>query len=94
MNKQWQVGFDGRNMSAGEIVTKIFEQRNVDMDSFFTPQEDDFIELEALKNIDKAANIVTEGIDKDKRFLVYFDVDCDGCSSGSIMTRYLQNYTN
>lgn len=94
MNRDWQVGFDGRNMSAGEIVTKIFEQRNVDMDNFFTPQEDDFIELESFKNIDKAANIVIEGIDRGKSFLVYFDVDCDGCSSGSIMTRYLQNYTN
>ena len=94
MIKDWQVGFDGREMSAGEIVNKIFEQRNVDIDTFFHPTEDDFIDLERLKNIDSAAQIVLDGIDNDKCFEIIFDVDCDGCTSGAIMTRYLQNYTN
>ena len=39
-------------------------------------------------------NIVWNGIQDKKKFMVFADVDCDGCTSCAIIYRYLKNYTD
>jgi single-stranded-DNA-specific exonuclease len=50
--------------------------------------------FESFSNIQKASDIVIDGIKNNKIFCVYFDVDCDGICAGTIMYRYLKHYTS
>lgn len=77
------------------MVSQILHNRGInDIDEFLNPSVNSFIDYNRLINIDKAAQIVKTGIVNKKHFKVFFDVDCDGISSGSIMYRYLLNFTD
>lgn len=91
MEKLWNIKIDGRDMDSGEIIDSILESRGIDdVAEFLHPSEDDMLPLEDLKNIEKAAQTILDGIDNNKTFYVHYDVDVDGCSSGSIAARYLE----
>lgn len=91
MKKKWNIKIDGRDMDSGEIIDSILESRGIDdVAEFLHPSEDDMLPLEDLKNIEKAAQTILDGIDNNKTFYVHYDVDVDGCSSGSIAARYLE----
>ena len=95
MKKQWDVRFNGRGLGSGEIISTIFDKRRIDdFSHFLNPNEDDLIPLDRLHNIDKAFEIIDEGLIMGYKFLVYADVDCDGATSGAIMIRYLRNFTD
>ncbi len=95
MEKIWNVKIDGREMDQLEIIESLLESRGVeDFYEFLNPSSDELIPFEKLKNINKAADIILDTIDNDGTFLVYYDTDCDGISAGTIMTRYLRNYTD
>ena len=82
-------------MDEQDIVETILENRGIkDVEHFLHPQAEDMLPLGSMKNEDKAAKIVVEGIAEDKQFGVFFDVDTDGVSAGTIMTRYLRNFTD
>ena len=84
---------DCRGMDNEEIIEKVFEGRNIqDMDHFLNPTQEDMLPLDSLYRIDDAAKIVIDGIKNRKKFMVYYDVDCDGISSGTIITRYLKDF--
>ena len=91
MIKQLTAKIDGRNMEDDlEIIDAILESRNIeDLEGFLRPIEDDLVPFENMKNIDKAYQIIDDGITMDERFLVLADTDTDGVSAGAIMTRYL-----
>lgn len=92
MEKKWTVKMDCRGMTTDEIINAILEDREVaDVNALLYPPEECLIPFEEMKNIDKAANIILDGIQSNKKFLVYFDTDTDGVSSGTIATRWLQN---
>lgn len=55
-------------------------------------ETDGLLPYSAMKNIEEATNIVLNGVKNNKKFLVYADVDCDGCTSCAIMYRYLKSY--
>lgn len=95
MKKQWNIKIDGRNLSPYEITDAILESRGIynSLDVLLSA-DDDLIPYEELKNIHDAAEIILDTIEHDGMFLVFFDTDTDGVSAGSIMTRYLKNYTN
>lgn len=95
MQKIWNAKIDGRDMDQSEIIDAILENRGVDnIYEFLNPSADELIPFEKLKNIDRAADIIIDTIDNDGTFLIYYDTDCDGISAGTIMTRYLRNYTD
>lgn len=95
MEKIWNVKIDGRGMDQLEIIEALLESRGVeDFYEFLNPSSEELIPFEKLKNIDKAADIILDAIDNGGTFLVYYDTDCDGISAGTIMTRYLRNYTD
>lgn len=94
MNKEWKVGFDGRSAHQSKIIPTIFENRNVNIDKFLNPKITDIMPLSELNNIDEAFKIVEQGLENNKSFLIWADVDVDGCTSGAIMFRYLHNFTS
>lgn len=95
MKKQWGVKFDGRSLGSGEIISTIFNKRGIeDFSHFLNPNEDDLIPLDRLHNIDKAFEIIDEGLTMNYKFEVIFDTDCDGITAGSIMYKWLKNFTN
>ena len=91
MEKKWNVKYDCRGMTNGEIIDTILEDRGVeDIHALLYPDEDCLVPFEKMKNIDRAANIILNGIENNKKFLIYFDTDNDGVSSGSIATRWIK----
>ena len=94
-NNKWNIKIDGRRLTANQIIEEIFENRGIDdIDGFLHPTEKDLVPFSKMKNIDLAAEKLLYWINNDGRILVYYDSDTDGCTSGSIMTRYLQQYTD
>ena len=92
MKKKWTVKHDCRGLETNEIIDVILEDRGAeDINALLYPNEDCLIPFKKMKNIDRAAEIILDGIENGKKFLVYFDTDDDGCSSGAIATRWLRN---
>lgn len=82
-------------MEVDEIIETIMQNRGIeDREHFVNPTEKDLLPLTDLLYIDKAKDIVSSGLDDNKRFKVFFDTDLDGISSGTIMYRVLKHYTN
>ena len=91
MEKKWTVKYDCRGMGENEIIDVILQDRGVeDINALLYPNEDCLIPFERMHNIDRAAKIILDGIKNRKRFLVYYDTDQDGISSGTIATRWLR----
>ena len=93
MQKKWTVKYDCRGLETNEIIDVILEDRGVeDIHTILSPDENDLIPFEDMKNIERAAKIILNGIENNKRFLVYYDTDCDGICSGTIATRWLKHH--
>jgi len=90
--KNYEILADCRGMYEQEIIDIILENRGIkDVEHFLNPREDDL--LPTMKYMADAAKIIENGLDKDRRFGIFFDTDTDGVTAGAIMTRYLRNYT-
>lgn len=93
--KNYNILADCRGMYEQEIVDTILENRGIkDVEHFLNPREEDLLPLDSLMRIDDARQIIEKGFDNNKNFGIHWDVDTDGVSSGTIMTRYLRNYTD
>lgn len=91
MKKHLSAKIDGRQMNDTEIINAVLENRQINnITEFLHPTEADLIPFEKLKGIEEAADIINRCADMDGNFLVYFDVDADGISAGTIATKYLQ----
>lgn len=91
MEKIWKVKIDGREMDSGEIIDSLLENRGIDdINAFLYPNENNILPLEDLRNIERAAQIILDGVENNKVFYVHYDVDVDGCTAGSIAARYLE----
>ena len=72
MQKKWNVKYDCRGLSTNEIIDVILEDRGVELlGEFLYPSEDALVPFEEMKNIDRAAQIILNGIENNKKFLVY-----------------------
>lgn len=95
MIKNWNIKIDGREMDQIEIIEALMESRGIEnCNKFLNPTEDAMIPFEKLQGLEEGYQIILDTIANNGRFIVHFDVDQDGCSSGAIMTRYLLNYTD
>lgn len=91
MEKKWTVKHDCRGMGENEIIDVILQDRGVeDINALLYPNEDCLVPFEKMKNIHQAAEIILDGIKNGSKFLVYYDTDQDGISSGTIATRWLR----
>lgn len=78
-----------------DIVDIILHNRGINnVEHFLNPLKSDLLPLDSLYCIDRARKAIEQGLDKDKSFGVFFDVDLDGIAAGTIMTRYLKHYTD
>lgn len=92
--KKYNIKIDGRGLMDEEIIELIMENRGIDdVEHFLNPTEDDLLPLDALKNIDKAYEIIERHINKKSKIAILADTDTDGITSGAIIARYLKNFT-
>lgn len=92
MEKKWNVVIDGRGKDSGQIINEILEARGIeDVEHFLHPDESDLVPFEKMKNLDKAAQVILDGVEQCKKFFVHYDNDCDGATAGSIAVRYLRH---
>jgi single-stranded-DNA-specific exonuclease len=95
VEKKWVVKHDCRNLNTNEIIDVILEDRGVeDVQSLLFPTDDCLIPFEKMRNINRAAQIITKNIENDGSFFVHFDTDTDGISAGSIAVRWLREHTD
>lgn len=95
MIKQLTAKINGIGMSDAEIIDAILESRNIeDIGEFLKPSSDALIPFEEMKGLETTANVIIDAIDNNETFLIYFDNDLDGTTSGSIAYRYLKNHTD
>ena len=76
MKKNLNVLNDCRNMYDGEIIDTILQSREIkNKEEFLNPKlEDWLLPTSDLKNMDKAVNIVLDGLKRGDSFGVYADV--------------------
>lgn len=95
MEKKWVVKHDCRGLETNEIIDVILEDRGVeDIQALLYPNEDCLVPFESMRNIDRAAKIILDGIENGKKFLIYGDVDTDGACSNAIAFRWLKQHTD
>jgi single-stranded-DNA-specific exonuclease len=95
VEKKWVVKHDCRGLNTNEIINVILEDRGVeDVQALLFPTEDCLIPFEKMRNINHAAQIITQNIENDGSFFVHFDTDTDGISAGSIAVRWLKEHTD
>lgn len=93
MGKTYNIKLDERGKFVPDIMNDILKERGIRAKKqFLNPTKKSLLPLDSLPSIEKAANIVQNGILKDKLFKVLFDCDLDGISAGTIITRYLKNF--
>lgn len=91
MEKKWVVRRDCRGMATNEIIDVILEDRGVeDVNTLLYPDEECLIPFKEMKYIDRAAQIILDGIENNKKFKIYYDTDQDGIASGTIAFRWLK----
>lgn len=92
MKKEVRIHNNCIGMFNEEIIETILESRGIeDPEHFLNPVEDDLIPYEEMERIDEAAEVFINGIRDSKKFFVLYDTDCDGITSGTIITRYLHS---
>lgn len=86
----WKVNVNGQGISVNDIIDRFWRSRGIENPEAFLNPSGNILPAGALKNIDKAA--MTFNICKNMpspKFLIYADVDADGCSSAAILYHYL-----
>lgn len=79
-----------KRLSGEDFISYLLRLRNIEHSNLFLkPPIESLHSNNILKNINKATSIVLNGLKQNKTFCIYFDVDCDGLTSGAIMYRYL-----
>lgn len=91
MEKQW-VNLNKKPTDLS--IENILRNRGIkNLKHFLNPLPSDFIPLSKLKRIFEAAEIIIKGIKENKKFTIFYDCDLDGTAAGTIMRKYLLNFT-
>ena len=86
----WKVHVNGQGMPVNDIINRFWMSRGIENPETFLNPVGNILPAGELKNIDKAA--MTFNICKNMpspKFVIYADVDADGCSSAAILYHYL-----
>lgn len=95
VTKNYNILNDCRGMYEEEIFETILESRGIkNVDGFLYPTEDNLLPLDSLLYIEDAAKRVQQAVENNERIAILWDTDTDGSSSGAIITRYLNHFTN
>lgn len=86
----WNVHINGKGTPVNEIIKKFWSSRGIQSPQAFLNPSGNIHPASYLQNIDKAAR--TFNICKNlpsPKFVIYADVDADGCSAAAILYHYL-----
>lgn len=85
----WKVKVNGKGTSVNEIVDKVWASRGIENPDAFLCPVGNILPSTELVNIREAANTFINLVYQNAKFLIYADVDADGCSSAAIMYHYI-----
>ena len=88
----WNVKVNGQGTPVNQIMNQLWMSRGIDNPEVFMHPEGYILPSTDLKNIESAGKLFQEHINKHSKFLIYADVDADGCSSAAILVHYLRNF--
>lgn len=92
MKTNYNIKADCRGMYESDIFDIIMQQRGIeDVDHFLNPTEDDLLPFDDLPHVENAYKTMLFHIENGNQITILFDTDCDGITSGTIMTRYLRS---
>lgn len=81
-------------MKPNQIMDKIFQSRKIESsDDWLYPDKFDILPPQDLINIQEAAQNCMAMIKSNKNIIIHADVDVDGITAGTIVTRYLKHLT-
>jgi len=91
----WNIKVNGRGIPVNEIYKKLLKSRGIDdVVDFVEPSDYHIVSGAEFKNIEKAISVFDTHFHCNSKFLIYADVDTDGCCSAAILTRYLRDDLN
>ena len=86
----WNVKVNGKGIPVNEIVDKIWKTRGIDNPDEFLHPSGNILPSFEFENIRDAADTFEDMVHKNSKFLIYADVDTDGCSSAAILYHYIK----
>lgn len=82
-------------MKPNQIMDKIFQSRGIESpDEWLYPDGFNILPPQYLANIQSAGQLCMSTIKLSKNIIVHADVDVDGITAGTIVTRYLRHLTD
>ena len=88
----WNVKVNGQGTPVNQIMNQLWMSRGIENPATFMHPRGYILPSTCFKNIVPAANLFMEHIQKHSKFLIYADVDVDGCSAAAILCHYLCNF--
>ena len=86
----WKIKVNGKGTPVNDIIDKVWRSRGVDNPSTFLNPVGNIYPASSFKFIEKAARTFNMCMRMpNSKFLIYADVDADGCSSAAILYHYL-----
>lgn len=85
----WKIKVNGKGTPVSEIVQKFWKSRGVENPEAFLNPSGNMLPSTNLKNITTAAQTFGNAVYRGHKFLIYADVDADGCSSAAILYHYI-----
>lgn len=85
----WKIKVNGKGTPVNDIVDKFWASRGIDNSESFLCPVGNILPSTELNNIVKAAEVFYNNITNKSKFLIYADVDADGCSSAAILYHYI-----
>lgn len=89
----WKVLVNGQGTPVNEIVDKFWHTRGISNPETFLNPVGNILPSTDLSNIVSAAVSFCDHISRRSKFLIYADVDADGCSSAAILYHYLTHHS-
>ena len=88
----WKIKVNGKGTPVNDIVDKFWSSRGISNSDEFLFPTGNILPSTNLCNISKAASVFYNHVINNSKFLVYADVDADGCSSAAILYHYLTKH--
>ena len=88
----WKIKVHGKGTPVNDIVEKFWASRGIDNPEAFLFPVGNILPSTSLTNIIRAAEVFYSNIVNKSKFLIYADVDADGCSSAAILYHYITKH--
>lgn len=92
MKQKLNIINDCRGTFPQDAIEVILQSRGIkDIKHYLNPKEEDLLSPFDLLNMDIATELTFQALEDNEKFLVFFDTDNDGISSGTIVYNYLKS---